>query len=1062
MAYDEMSNYSGEYGAGPVDPYEAERLAAEEERKRREAEAQQAAIANPGAGVEMPAGLQPSGAETFPVSEGGPVEPKALGDTVAQKHEITTYADGRQTRKTTQEVPPSVTQESLDEMQRKGLKGPSGPIPTGPGMSPVERAAAIARESATGLTRPVFGQPSVQAPFNTPPSVTQESLDEMQRKGLKGPSGPIPTGPGTPLTAADIARVSGLPSTSLPRASTAGTLPTQAQPPAATGDQTYDRQLIAESGGNHIDPKTNQIITSPKGALGIAQIMPKSAMQPGYNIKDIFTLAKERGVPFADRSEASAKQLLANRDLNLEMGKNFRAGMLNYFGGDNEKATASYNAGAGRVNQAIKQADANGGDWRDYLPTETKDYLQKTIPPVTPSRGQPAQALPVAPPAEAQPFMGGQPGYDEAGTKIQPNGMPGQAQPAPVAQPFMGGQPGYDEAGTKIQPNGMPGGAQPAPVAQPFMGGQPGYDEAGTKIQPNGMPGGAQPAEAQPALVDPNAYTGQGLRLQGVTPPPPGQATASTAIDRYQAAQNDPMELMKMRNDESLPQAFRDRAGNRAADILQQGKTEQQVQDKVKEQLETGDMKGIAKDLARKPMTQFDMLWQSTMMRLMGAHKQADKLYDQAMGTGDKTKVGVDANGNSAAIDFDSQGKPTGGITADGKKLTATQAIPYAANIAGATLNKTLQTQANHSAATAMDAMRKENTAAQNKGLPKPYSEDQIVQAGKVAYSQTMSMRPGTVAAPTGGAGTVAAPTTGTTATPTGGTGATATPTGGTGATAEPVYKTVSGKPSVLENWKDKRVGEDVKIWSKRLEIQPDEIENTAQALAAGKMAPKELSGRQNDFRRLAVERALEINSEYSPRFYDRVKDVEKNFTSGKDHTTLVNTGTAVNHLMQFKDIAASTPGNTDVSSWNTFYQNLNKYGNAPEIKSKEQMAGFVAGELVKAATGAQGSMSERIHQQELLMKANTPAEVQMFIDNAIKLAHGRYSSMRASFVASTKQSPKDFDNLVGMPDEAQKAFAKIDATNAIKNQGNAAEKWARANPDDPRAKDILKRLGKQ
>ena len=59
-----MGDYSG---VGPVDPYEAERLAAEEEeRKRREEEARLAALANPGAGIELPAGLQPSGAETIP------------------------------------------------------------------------------------------------------------------------------------------------------------------------------------------------------------------------------------------------------------------------------------------------------------------------------------------------------------------------------------------------------------------------------------------------------------------------------------------------------------------------------------------------------------------------------------------------------------------------------------------------------------------------------------------------------------------------------------------------------------------------------------------------------------------------------------------------------------------------------------------------------------------------------------------------------------------------------------------------------------------------------------
>ena len=56
----------------------------------------------------------------------------------------------------------------------------------------------------------------------------------------------------------------------------------------------------------------------------------------------------------------------------------------------------------------------------------------------------------------------------------------------------------------------------------------------------------------------------------------------------------------------------------------------------------------------------------------------------------------------------------------------------------------------------------------------------------------------------------------------------------------------------------------------------------------------------------------------------------------------------------------------------------------------------------------------------------------------------------------------EEFDNLINMPPEARAAFDKIDAQEAIKKQGSQAEAWARAHPDDPRAKDILKRLGKQ
>ena len=543
MAYNEMGDYSG---VGPVDPYEAERLAAEEEeRKRREEAARLAALANPGAGIELPAGLQPSGAVTYPVSEGGPVEPKPLSDTVEQKHEVVTYADGSQTRKTTQEVP--------------------------------AKAA------------PTFGEQAGNYLNNRINTAVQGVTDRVNN---------IQTAVADPQAALQQRLAA------VPGAGAVSNQDRRANQQPGTGDETFDRQIQAESGGNHIDPKTGQIITSPKGALGIAQIMPASAMQPGFGIKDIFTLAKERGIPFADRSEASAKQLLANKDLNLEFGKNYRTGMLNYFGGDNEKATASYNAGAGRVNQAIKQADATGGNWTDYLPTETQNYLKKTLGPVQPgARGQPAQPTAVAPP-----------------------GFQGQT------------------------------------------------DEFGGMEEPRMAP----PTAVTPEAVDTSPIPTQGgigIRAPGQ---PTGVTSSASAIDRYQAAQDDPMELMRMRNDDSIPQIFRTRAGNRAADILQEGKLKSQAEQTGKAIVDSGDSKPVVKVLSTTPKTPEGSYLKAYLLNRFGFEKAANEELARAGGYGGKSIVETDEDGNKVQVDYNSQGKVTGGLKADGTELNATEAIAFA------------------------------------------------------------------------------------------------------------------------------------------------------------------------------------------------------------------------------------------------------------------------------------------------------------------------------------------------------------------------------------------------
>ena len=134
---------------------------------------------------------------------------------------------------------------------------------------------------------------------------------------------------------------------------------TQVNAPVAP-DQVFNRQLQVESGGQQFAPN-GQILTSPKGALGIAQIMPETAANPGFGIKP-----------------ATAEEL-ATPEGNQAFGLRYKQGLLNAFGGDQEKATAAYNAGPGRVQQAIKLADQRGGSWKDYIPQETQAYLQKVL-----------------------------------------------------------------------------------------------------------------------------------------------------------------------------------------------------------------------------------------------------------------------------------------------------------------------------------------------------------------------------------------------------------------------------------------------------------------------------------------------------------------------------------------------------------------------------------------------------------------------------------------------------------------------------------------------------------
>jgi hypothetical protein len=128
--------------------------------------------------------------------------------------------------------------------------------------------------------------------------------------------------------------------------------------------EIFVRQMVQESG-------LNPDAVSPAGAVGIAQIMPATARDPGYGVRPIDDPR--------DPEEA------------LRFGAEYMRAMLDRYNGDYKLALAAYNAGAGAVDKA-------GG-----VPPfkETQDYVRIILGgkgmPSTPgglSMGAPAGATP--------------------------------------------------------------------------------------------------------------------------------------------------------------------------------------------------------------------------------------------------------------------------------------------------------------------------------------------------------------------------------------------------------------------------------------------------------------------------------------------------------------------------------------------------------------------------------------------------------------------------------------------------------------------------------------------
>jgi len=116
-------------------------------------------------------------------------------------------------------------------------------------------------------------------------------------------------------------------------------------------DPVLFKALIKQESGGKTDA------VSRKGALGLAQVMPKTAqgMRPGIT-----------------------KEQMLNPMTNLELGAEYLKEQLTKYKGDKEKALAAYNMGPSALDKLLAQKSST--PWQERLKTaspETAEYLQK-------------------------------------------------------------------------------------------------------------------------------------------------------------------------------------------------------------------------------------------------------------------------------------------------------------------------------------------------------------------------------------------------------------------------------------------------------------------------------------------------------------------------------------------------------------------------------------------------------------------------------------------------------------------------------------------------------------
>ena len=218
-------------------------------------------------------------------------------------------------------------------------------------------------------------------------------------------------------------------------------------------DQLHEAVKQAESRGQRFDEKGN-LLTSPKGAEGEMQVMPKTAKKPGFGVEP----AKSR-----DPDEIA------------RVGRDYLKAMVDKYG-DTESALAAYNWGPKNTDEWL----AAGAD-KSKLPKETQTYINRVLGKLnaTPVSNKPA---PVSEPTPAERIM----------TPALQSGMTAKADIRNLVQ---GAGPGYKAA-----------------MAMMFLADDKPDDEKADIWKE------AEPATAQPDLMAPSALANLDLQYRSPFP----------------------------------------------------------------------------------------------------------------------------------------------------------------------------------------------------------------------------------------------------------------------------------------------------------------------------------------------------------------------------------------------------------------------------------------------------------------------------------------------------------------------------------------------------------------
>ena len=522
--------------------------------------------------------------------------------------------------------------------------------------------------------------------------------------------------------------------------------------------------------------------------------------------------------------------------------------------------------------------------------------------------------------------------------------------------------------------------------------------------------------------------TGLGLQAPGAAMGQPVQAEhpAMPAINAYQAAQSNPMELLKLRNDETQPTWIRERAGRQASDLMRMEIDKKDAEAKLTPLLASaaqGDPKA-ANQIAKTLQSQ-EGSW--AKMILLGfispqlAGEEAIKL-----GFGNKWAPAQDAQGNAGLIEYNAKGLPLKGTKADGTAMTSNELTAFASQGVGKAADVSLtphQAIVNgevHTISTKRTAqgiqyrddtagtgwsttapagltnvgahnpqelaglktkqqieakMRKDNTGAIAATGRPLYSEEQIAAQGNQGYSSITGKQ--FAGAPAAAAGGPVAP-------------------GQMPAAAAQPAPVAQAAPQATA-----QAAPQATAPAKGPKTIAQQILDYEAPAPAGPTTPAKLAI-LNEVNRLAAEQG----KTYDGAQYKIAAKTRQDFTTGVQGKAVQAMNVGIDHLDTLQT-AANALGNGQIPIFNDIAQKYAKNTGSSAPTDFNALKSIVGSEVAKAVTGGASALGDREEIRAEIDRSNSPQQLAGVINRYQQLMAGQVKGLRQTYESA---GLKDFD----------------------------------------------------